>query len=273
MVVRVRDHRKGGVGTGGTPGSPTGDPGGLSAESAQFFDRLVTLPSPTRQGYYSTLIDGLVSAGVWAKLDALYVYATADVGQSFVNLVQTDPIGGFIQVTGIPTFTTDRGYSGCGAPTQKSIDSGFLLSAASKHYTQNDAMICAWQIGGTQENATLVVQGDGGSQVELYPKWSTGSTFWAINGTGTEITSTAPSSSAGFWVLQRTGASACEIRNNDVSIATSTNASATPPSLNLLGTAVSNNIGVMGIGASLTSGQSTALYSGLQTYLTAIGAI
>jgi hypothetical protein len=41
--------------------------GGFSAEASQFFSR-ITDPGATRKGQYATMINALVSAGVWTKL-------------------------------------------------------------------------------------------------------------------------------------------------------------------------------------------------------------
>jgi hypothetical protein len=56
----------------GTIGGP-----GYSAEAQQFFSR-ISNPDGTRKALYATMIDALVTAGVWAKLDAFYMLAAAD---------------------------------------------------------------------------------------------------------------------------------------------------------------------------------------------------
>lgn len=244
---------------------------GFSAETTQFFDRLITMPSSSRQTTYSTLIDGLVSAGVWAKLDALFMYAAADAATSLTNLVQVSH-GGFLDTgTGTPTFTADRGWSGNGAPGQRDVNMNFNPSTAAGHYTQNDAMFCAWQIGTTQENELFLADTLNDSKIELFPKWSDGNTYWAVN--GTEITTTAPANSGGFWLGQRTASNASELRRNDVSVGTSASASTALSNSSIVLKPVANIVGCAGVGASLSSAQQTSLYNALNSYLTAIGAV
>ena len=62
----------------------------------------------------ATLIDGLVSDGVWSKLDALYVLAQQNATDAVLNLVGTNyPLtkGG----PGTLTFTSYAGFSGFGS--------------------------------------------------------------------------------------------------------------------------------------------------------------
>jgi hypothetical protein len=290
---RVRGGRVGAQqGTGGTPGSPTPDPslavsigtnialgvgswtspGSLSAQTVQFFDRLVTMPSAARQNVYATLIDALVSAGVWAKLDALFLYASADSATSLTNLVQ-EPHRGFLDVsTGAPTFTVDRGWSANGAAGFTSVNTNFNPSTAGGNYTQNDAMLCAWQAGVTQENAALITNTLNDSKSEIFPRWSDGKTYWAINGNGTEIASTAPANGSGFWLAQRTGTSACEIHNNDILIGTSSNASAALDNSFIVVNPVANTAACLGIGGSLSADQQTAFYNAVHAYMISVGA-
>ena len=91
----------------------------------------------------ATLIDGLVSDGVWAKLDALYVLAQQNATDALLNLVGTSyslTPGTFSDERAI-TFTPYQGYSGF----ISGMDSGFNPAAApSPNFTQNSASIGGW---------------------------------------------------------------------------------------------------------------------------------
>lgn len=248
----------------------------LSSETIQFFDRLITMPSSSRQTAYSTLIDGIVTAGVWAKLDCLYVFAAEDVGTSLVNLVGPSPAG-LIHAGGAgpPTFTADQGFSACGAPSLGDVDTGLSPTSGGINFTRNDAMICAWQTGSTATDyRSLITLEDATARIALISKDPSGVTFWGINTDGSAYTSSAGApDGSGFWLMQRTGATASEIHRNDTVLATSAVASAALQAPDICSAPVPNTVSAIGIGASLNSSQQTALYSGLSTYLTAVGAI
>jgi len=67
-------------------------------------------PSAARQLVIDALIRQLKDAGVWAKLDVLYVIAAHDIQAGRVNWKNP----GTFTATEVsaPTFTTDRGYAG-----------------------------------------------------------------------------------------------------------------------------------------------------------------
>ena len=100
----------------------------------------------------ATLIDGLVSDGVWAKLDALYVLAQQNETDAKLNLIGTSyPLtqtGGLLAKpgprTGSVAFTAYVGFRGFGAAGSY-FDTGFNPSSASgPKYTQNSASFGAW---------------------------------------------------------------------------------------------------------------------------------
>ncbi|WP_336802535.1 hypothetical protein, partial [Kaistia sp. MMO-174] len=74
-----------------------------------FFARLTNQPTTARKKLYNDLIVSLKTAGVWAKLDALYVLAAADAQAARQNLVAN---AYNISASGSPVFTADRGYTG-----------------------------------------------------------------------------------------------------------------------------------------------------------------
>jgi uncharacterized protein (DUF433 family) len=290
---RVRGGRVGAQqGTGGTPGSPTPDPslavsigtnvalgvgswtspGSLSAETTQFFNRLLTLPSPTRQDLYSALIDGLVADGVWSSLDVLCV-AGADAATSLTNLVQ-NPYGA--SYFGTPTFTADRGITPAGIVSY--IDSGVNPSTIVGNYSQNSGSIAAWNLGTTQANQALI-RSIADVNCELWPKYSTGVSFWMVNNSGgTEDSATNSGDSSGFFLATRTASNATALYRNGTSLGTSATASVAPENNELLigygvNIAVAWQIASWAFGGGLNATKATALYNRVQTYLHAIGAV
>jgi hypothetical protein len=247
---------------------------GNSAQVQQFFNRLLTLPSAARQTLYASLINGGVTDGWWALLDALYVFAAADSDTSLTNLVQASFKATLDTATGNPTFTTDRGWSGSGAGGQRDVNTNFNPSTASgANFAQNNAMVCAWQLGTTQENADLVENLAADSHIEIIPLWSDTHTYWAVNGNGTEVNPILGLDPSGFWLAQRTASNAQELNRNGSQVSTSSNGSAALTNSNLIVGPRANTGAALGIGAALSNAQKTALYSRLQTYLHAVGAV
>lgn len=241
-----------------------------STESQSFFDRLLTPPVKARKALYAALIDGLVVDGVWASLDVLYVCAAFDYGTALTNLVQTAYQATVYNSAGTaPSLTQDRGITGFGANGQ--ILTLFNPSTASSpRYVQDDAMVCVWNRTTTQINARIVAQFDAGGQIEIVPRWSDGKAYHNLH--GTEAGPSAGVDGSGFFLLQRTGASASALYRNDVPLGNNNTASSAPPNTQISFGMGAFEIAAMAIGKSLTAGQRTALYNRLQTYMTAVGA-
>src|SRR5882672_965294 len=95
----------GGISTSAAAGTP---PAPLTCSQAtSFLGRASPLLNRVHRDGYSNLICGLVTDGVFAKLDALYVFATQDATTSLLNLVSASFNG---TAGGIPPFVVDRGY-------------------------------------------------------------------------------------------------------------------------------------------------------------------
>lgn len=241
-----------------------------SSQAQQFFDRLITPPAPTRATLYAALVDTLVPDGTWGALDGLLTLAAADSGTSLINLKQAAFQGVTVHVTGFPTFTPDVGWNGTGAGTAQTV-SFFNPSTEGQQYTRNNAMICGWQIGNARE--ALFVDDVGGGSNEVWPQGVT-NTYWAVNSNNfAEIPVPNPPSNAGFWLVQRTASNACAVYQNNALFNSSGNPSGPLNNGNIVLGTRTNTALAIGWGAALTSGQQTTLYTALQTYLHAIGAV
>ncbi len=245
-----------------------------STEVQQFFDRLISLPSTTQQTNYANLIDGLVTAGVFSKLDFLYVYAAADEAAAFTDLVSGTYLGGRQDSTGNSTFTANSGFDGGAAGRQ--ITSGFNPSTASSpKFTRNDGMVGVWSGTTTQINAHLVNLSTGGAvqsfEVEIYPKWSDNKSYlysrWNVN--GTEAGPTNGGDSSGLFIAQRTGANAAALYRNDVLLGSSASASSAVQS-KLFNVTPFHLARAFFAGQSLSVAELTAVYSLLSAYITAV---
>jgi hypothetical protein len=242
-----------------------------SSEAQQFYDRLLTPPTSEREALYNALIDGLVTAGVWAKLDALYLFSAADEATALTNLIQADYAASRLQSSGAAVFTADEGFSD--GSTLKLITSNFNpTTAASPNLTQNDAMVGFWSYDAVQVNNwdinQMITSGVILTGIELYPKWSDGKSYYSVND-GVNGGPTNSGDSSGLFLAQRTASNARAIYHNDALLGSDTQASAAPVNGNIVFSCL-HDTRVAIIGASLSAGERTALYDRLVACITSI---
>jgi len=108
------------------------------AEYQAVYDAYTTKPDPVYAAIDNTMVAGLVSDGVWAKLDVMWVYAvhTNGAGEALINW----PNPGTFDATAFnaPTFTAYQGFLGNGT-TQYINTGGWIPSVNGVNYTQNSA--------------------------------------------------------------------------------------------------------------------------------------
>ena len=95
-----------------------------------------TLPSAGQQIIQNQLVSDLKAAGVWAKLDVLYVFAN-DGGQDFATLNWKNPSAHQATLVNSPVFTSNVGFTG--NATNAYIDTNFNPATQGVNYTLNDA--------------------------------------------------------------------------------------------------------------------------------------
>jgi hypothetical protein len=233
---------------------------------------------------YTDLINGLVSDGVWSKLDVLYIFATQDTTTALLNLVSTSFNG---TANGSPSFTADRGYTGVDASNTVYINSGFNpTTASSPQFTTNSCHVSAWAdnavTAGSSGGAVMGQSGAGGSSnvTTIHARYSDGNAYFRIND-ATPLSGFTSASSVGHWLASRTGASASVGYKNGSTFGTPNQAAGTITSNNFFvlaynqnGTAASGSacqITMASIGAGLTATDATNFYSRLRSYMTAVG--
>jgi hypothetical protein len=246
----------------------------LSAQTLQFFDRLITIPSPIRQGLYRDLIDGLVADGVWSNLDLLCIPAAAELATATTNLVsatyQAQPQdGGEI-------FTADRGWVGTASSTSY-ISTNFNPSAAA-HYTRNSAFLAAWNVGAGTQIGRALITCPVSSIYKLFPKWDSPNNNTYIGVSEDPFGDPADNSTGdttGWFVGDRADAGTKVILRNNTQLGSFSTASVALESDTLqIGNGDPSWItAVYAFGSHLTTTQHTALYNRLHTYLLAVGAV
>ena len=213
----------------------------------------------------ATLIDGLVSDGVWAKLDALYVLAQQNQSDALLNLAGTS-----YSLTG-SDISTFAAYKGVG-PFTAGLSSGFDPQVApSPKYILNSANAGAWIYtqgpGGLTASLGLIV-----NQMTLFDDLNDAVYFY-INSVEPTY---SPHSGPGLYANDLNGSTA-SIFFDGVNKVSLTGVPALSSGSFTVGATSGGSypsaavISVAFIGGSLGAAGQLALYNRLRTYMTAIG--
>ncbi len=254
-------------------------PGG--AQAAALIARMSPAASAPRSGQIFTLVAALVAAGVWQKLDALYLLAAHSAQAARLNWI-ADQYN--LTAVNSPTFTADRGYQGNG--TSSYLDTGFVPAVAGGRFAQNSAAMGLWS-----RTDSLGLYGDMGQNTAhaaiIACRYTSPSdnTFRAIANTvsgGGGLSDSVCTNSLGFFAWSRTGAAVGQKYINGAPSATIVSASTGLGNLPVFVGAINSSgapvqlsprhYAAVFIGGGLTPGENAALYSALLAYLTAVGA-
>lgn len=234
----------------------------------------------TNNAALTTYICGLVTDGVWAKLDALYVFAQDTSANSLLNLVSAT----FNATNFGTTFTAGGsgvgGFAGDGATTF--VSSNFIMNSGGTLYAQDSASLFVWSNSATTANVALAGCGGGcgGGHTFIYTD-SSGTAFFDVQG-NTGYTATASVSDAlGFYAANRSSASNVQgFKNGSSIIAVTSDTSSALTVAQIIfglgdnGGAFSNQqFMIGGFGSSLSSTDNTNLYVRTHTLLQTIAGI
>ena len=248
----------------------------VPAEVAQFLARTTGL-NTTHTNAYTALINGLVTDGLWSKLDVLRIYATQDSTTALLNLKSSS----FTAVPhGSPTFTADRGFAGVDSSTTVYIDSGYNPVTAGGVFTQNSAHVSAW--GVTDASGCNIGLNSGAYNTKIFPSLTTTvNSYYSLNGGNNALIVGIVGSGLGHHIINRSASNALQAYKNGSANGSNSDGSTALYSGNFYelannnaGTGASGNsnqLGVTSIGSSLSSTDATKFYNRLRTYLTAVG--
>ncbi len=244
------------------------------AETDALLARMTATPDATRIGHINDLIAALKTGGVWAKLDALYVFATEDEADVSLNWIENAYNGDWgLSLSG---FTADRGVQFTGTQV---MDSTFNPSTAvSPNYVQDSAHIGCWS--GTASASGVSSEDDigttPGNDIGLACRTSVNRIQYRVNQASSAIVASQTNGS-GHVVIVRDGASSLRPYRNGSALTTSSTASTAVPNLTILvgdsGAASSvRMIRAIHFGSALSAGEVAAAHTAFGTYLTALGA-
>lgn len=243
-----------------------------SAEATALFARFSTPPDAARKLLIDNLIVSLKDAGVWSKLDALYVMAAADA-----QAAQRNWIGDIFNLTpqDSPTFAADRGYTGDGSTSY--LNTGFNPSTAvAPKYT-----ITSGHIGLVSRTNLANGAGDSfdmGGSVRTFLARSVAASGTMLGRIQTATKDLATSAYPGHGVASRTASNVWEgyAQGVDAGGAADANASIGNETWRILSTSAAtfgvNQIAAGHFGSGLSAAEVLALYNALNSYMTAVGA-
>lgn len=240
------------------------------AQSLAFFGRLAAEPNAPRKALYDALISSLVSAGVWNKLDALYMFAAADQATGLTNLLQSSYGGTAVNA---PAFTPDQGFTGANT---RYVDTNFNPSTAAGRFQQDNASVFAW--GSLVAGANGETVGSlGVPRVEVIPRYG-GNTFYMSLNDGETSVSGAESDGSGLRVLSRNSNTSVAVYKGSTLLTNAAQSSTGLPASDILFLRGANGsyTGVLycgGFGSALNASDVAALFSALHTYLHAVAGV
>ncbi|MGK9237303.1 hypothetical protein KXS07_11500 [Inquilinus limosus] len=217
--------------------------------------------------------DRMASRSYWSKLDCLYLLAAHNSQASRLNW-KADEFN--ISVSGSPTFTTDRGWTGA---LSSSLDTGFAPSSAGRNYALNSATLMGWSTtagaAGIEANflsVGLFANLGGSATGYLCPRDTENQIVARINDpSGILVSNTATD---GMFTAVRDSATSRGVGRNDTMVGGGyVSSSITAGNLILLpGQSVVSNLtmSAAAAGAALTAAEVAQLYNDLLPYMRAV---
>ncbi len=241
----------------------------VNSEAAALAARFTIAATNARKSLIDNLVGALKTAGVWTKLDALYVIAAADSQAAQRNWIAD--LYNLTEVGGL-TFTADRQYVSDG--TSGYLETGFNPSTAGGLFIKDSAHLGVW----IRDNIA-VDRGDlGNSNAQMNSKALAGGVAMSRLNSAT-ASSFAVASSVGHTVANRPDSANQELYRDGSSILSAAQASSsvTSATFNILrrngGSSTTRQTAAAHFGSSLTSANVLALYNAINTYLAAVGAV
>lgn len=251
----------------------------LDSDAAAYIAAMTVEPTSARMGDINTLVTALKTAGVWAKLDTLYLLAAHDAQAARVNAKAPGSFN--LTATSSPTFTTDRGYTGTGAGTTPGgyLSSGFNPATAGGHFALNDAHMAVWVRTASSSTTNGAMSEIGNGQAFISSKNATaGQIVTRLNDNTTTGVAAGTPNSTEFFCLSRAGSGSYDRYHNGASLGALSVASTSIFSdfvyLLRRGTTTYSDaqISAASFGSALTSTQEADYHTALRAYLVAVGA-
>lgn len=228
----------------------------------------VSAPAGRPEAIY-TLVSALMAAGIWSRLDLLYLLAAHDSQAARLNWIgpSFDPAA-----YNSPIFAANRGIKGDGAAAYLQA-SGYTPTSGTTRLTLNSACVGAWVL--TPGTVGGIDVGLGSGFLARRSPSSSDYTFRINDGTSNYA---AVGGSSGLVAAGRSDAATKRaFRNGSLLWSTNVAAATLATGLSVVGGSggqwSNTELAAVFAGASLTDAQHATVYAALRTYLLAVGAI
>jgi hypothetical protein len=223
-----------------------------------------TAPSAAQQTLQNTLVEDLKTAGVWSKLDALYIMAN-DGSREFGSLNWASPSAFALSEVSSPTFTSNEGFTGNGSSS--TLDTGINMGVDTTQFNQSTLN---GSFGGWSYNVKLsggpALMGDNPS-VNNIRGGTADFIFGDLNGVGATI--------SGLYHMNADGTAGAQFINGSQIVTTSLGSLVTSNntmhllSEGAIGAFSADTISIAFVGGDL-SAEASDLYNAFNTYMSAL---
>lgn len=250
---------------------------GMLPESIALFQRFTSAQTYGRRFAANEVISRLKVAGIWDRLDALYILGANDL-QAATRNWKANAFN--LTQIGTGTFTPDRGWAGNGVDGH--LTTGYVPSAQVMQAT--NAHISFWSRNNVQSSTQLPIGARTTSttgQLLIAPRLGTDVATFRVN---QDVAGAQPANvdSTGFWFARRAASNVIELFKNGVLVLADTAASTTVPTVgvtlgalntgDVIGSFATHQIAAASIGRSLDDTMQLELYRAVLKYLQIMGA-
>lgn len=256
------------------PPENTPDYSGLDAATQAYIAAMDIKPTLARAQAIDAVVTGLKSAGIWSKLDCLYLFAAHHRQASRLNVVAPATLE-FANV-GSPVFQSDKGWISPGTGNYLSL--GDTVANLLTQFTQDDAHAGIYAVNNVAQNVTIFGT-TALSTFYIAPRLVGNVTRFALNDGTNSNTAAVVTGNPGHLIANRPDSGSKDLWRDGTQLLDLSVASVSLPTGNIVvcaGQGTTNTVhhaAVMHMGAGLSSGEIASFTSIIDTYLTAVGAV
>lgn len=243
-----------------------------NTEAETLVAAMTVAPGTARKALIDTFIGALKTAGVWTKIDVMWVLAAHH--EQAARLNWKAPGSFTCTAVNSPTFTVDRGFAGDGSSS--CLDTGWDRLLNGVTFTQNDAHVGVYQRTSPNGNEA-VTENAGGFRISANA--GAGAFTRSKLNSNTELQAPAGGTAPLHMIARRNDSTNVSLMRDGVQVVIPTAA----PSSSFGGgnvrigvrgpsTFVSSQVALLTLGGYLSDAEASLCYTASHAYMTAVGA-
>jgi Concanavalin A-like lectin/glucanases superfamily len=219
--------------------------------------------SSARETLVNNLIVTLKTAGVWSKLNRLWLFAAENAKSAKFDIKGANALG---TLTGTPFFSANQGYT-CVYPSHI-IDTDYTLDTDAGSALYHSFHEAVWNLMNVSTTETMISPATANSNYwAIFPRYTDGNAYLRIN-EGFSA-GTAVATAIGFYAGNRSGTAAVERYKDGALLLADTSAAAMVfPNDNMYH--LTKKAAVISFGSSMTATEHGDFYTALDTYMSAV---